>query len=451
MVVTLLLALSALAMFSVGSSAARESARSRRAAPAPFDAVIERYAQQSLEEGRRIFRFDTFGDEAFWTDGLGLDKAIAGAKHGGVGGGVSPKAALQLGLKVDMDALPAPLVSQIKAGQVNLDDPATTLALLKLNAVVGVVGTFDGDRLRSVGLTCAVCHSTVDDAFAPGIGHRLDGYGNRDLNPGAIIAATPNVALVAKSLRVDVPTVKKVLTSWGPGKFDAELDKDGKAFRPDGKPAATIIPNAFGLAGVNNHTWTGAWGTVTYWNAYVATTELKGKGTFFDPRLANRAKYPVSARSGGWNVRSANDMVTSKLAPLHIYQLSIPAPAPPAGSFDVAAAERGKTVFEGKARCVRCHVPPLFTEPGWNLHTGAEIGIDNWQANRAPDNRYRTAPLRGLWTRIKGQGPGAGGPGFYHDGRFATLQAVIEHYNRHFKLGLSSGEARDLAEYLKSL
>lgn len=450
-VVTLLLALAALGALGTGSSIAREPITTRRASPAPFDSVIEHYAQQSLDEGRRIFRFDTFGDEAFWSDGLGLDRAIAGEKHGGVGGGVSPKTALQLGLKVDMDALPAPLVQQIKAGQVNLDDPATTLALLKLNAVVGVVGTFDGDRLRSVGLTCAVCHSTVDDAFAPGIGHRLDGYGNRDLNPGAIIAATPNVAIIAKLLRVDVPTVKKVLNSWGPGKFDAELDKDGKAFRPDGKPAATIIPNAFGLAGVNNHTWTGAWGTVTYWNAYVANTELKGKGNFFDPRLANRAKYPVSARTGGWNVRNANDMVTSKLAPLHLYQLSIPAPTPPAGSFDVAAAERGKAVFEGKARCTRCHVPPLFTEPGWNLHTGAEIGIDNWQANRAPDNRYRTAPLRGLWTRIKGQGPGAGGPGFYHDGRFATLQAVIEHYNRHFKLRLSDREAADLAEYLKSL
>lgn len=417
---------------------------------APFDAVIERYAQQSLEEGRRVFRFDTFGDEAFWTDGLGLDKAIAGASHGGVGAGVSPKTALQLGLKVDMDALPQALVDQIKAGQVNLDDPATTLALLKLNAVVGVVGTFDGDRLRSVGLTCAVCHSTVDDAFTAGIGHRLDGFGNRDLNPGAIIAATPRVDIIATLLKVDVPTVKKVLASWGPGKFDAELDKDGKAFRPDGKPAATIIPNAFGLAGVNNHTWTGAWGNVTYWNAYVANTEMHGKGNFYDPRLADPKKYPVSARTRSWNLRNADDMVTSKLAALHVYQLSIPAPDAPANSFDAAAADRGKTVF-AKARCVRCHVPPLFTEPGWNLHTGAEIGIDNWQANRSPDNRYRTAPLKGLWTRMKGQGPGASGPGFYHDGRFASLDAVVRHYNTHFKLGLSNTEIADLVEYLKSL
>lgn len=420
-------------------------------AMAPFDIVIARYAQQTLDEGRRIFRFDTFGDEAFWTDALGLDKAIAGEKNGGVGGGVSPQTALKLGLKVDMDALPAALVDQIKAGKVNLDDPATTLALLKLNAVVGVIGTFDGDRFKSVGLTCAVCHSTVDDAFAPGIGHRLDGFGNRDLNPGAIIAATPNVKVIADLLKVDVPTVKKVLGSWGPGKFDAELDKDGKAFRPDGKPAATIIPNAFGLAGVNLHTWTGAWGNVTYWNAYVANTELKGKGNFFDPRLGNPRKYPVSARTGGWNVRNANDMVTSKLAALQLYQLAIPAPAAPAGSFDAAAASRGKTLFEQKAKCARCHVPPLFTEPGWNLHTGEEIGIDNWQANRAPDNRYRTSPLAGLWTYMKGQGPGAAGPGFYHDGRFATLDAVVRHYNTHFKLRLSNQEIADLVEYLKSI
>jgi mono/diheme cytochrome c family protein len=350
-----------------------------------------------------------------------------------------------------MDVLPAALVEQIKAGKVNLDDPATTLALLKLNSVVGVVGTFDGERLRSVGLTCAVCHSMVDDAFAPGIGHRLDGYGNRDLNPGAIVAATPGVGAIAKELQVDLPTVKKVLASWGPGRFDAELDKDGKAFRPDGKQAGTIIPNAFGLAGVNNHTWTGAWGNVTYWNAYVANTELNGRGTFYDPRLNDKKKYPVSARTGAWNKRSTPDLVSSKLAALHLYQLSIPAPAAPATAFDADAASRGKVVFEGKANCVRCHVPPLFTEPGWNLHTGAEIGIDNFQANRAPDNRYRTAPLRGLWTRIKGAGPGASGPGFYHDGRFADLQAVVRHYNSHFKLKLTEREIEDLAQYLKSL
>jgi mono/diheme cytochrome c family protein len=398
-----------------------------------------------IEEGRRIFRFDTFGDEAHWSDTLRLHQAIAGTKLGGVGPGVSPKTALAVGLKVDMDALPPALVDQIKAGKVDLDDPATTLALLKLNAVVGVIGSFKDDgSLRTIGVTCAICHSTVDNAFAPGIGHRLDGWGNRDLNVGAIVALSPNLKAIADTLGVDTATVKKALMSWGPGKFDAELDKDGKAFRPDGKSAATIIPNAFGLAGVNLHTWTGAWGTVTYWNAYVANTEMNGKGNFFDPRLSDPKKYPVAAKTRAWNKRNTPDLVTSKLAALHLYQLAIPVPKPPAGSFDTQAAERGKFIFEGKARCAACHVPPLYVEPGWPLHTGKEIGIDDFQANRAPDNRYRTAPLRGLWTRLKG-------PGLYHDGRFPTLQTVIEHYNGFFKLKLTEQEKKDLVEFLKSL
>ena len=418
---------------------------------APFDASIAQNAQRMMDEGRQTFRFDTFGDEAFWSDGLGLDRAIEGDKHGGVGGGVSPAAALALGLKVDMDALPAALVEQVKAGKVDMNDPATTLSLIKLNAVLGVVGTFDGDRMTKVGLTCAVCHSTVDDAFAPGIGHRLDGWGNRDLNPGAIIAATPNVSLIAKELKVDVATAKKVLASWGPGRFDAELDKDGKAMRPDGKQAGTVIPNAFGLAGVNNHTWTGGWGDVTYWNAYVANTELHGKGVFYDRRLSDPKKYPVSARTGAWKMRNSPDLVTPKLGALQVYQLTIPAPAPPAGSFDVAAAARGERLFAGKANCSSCHVPPLFTEPGWNTHSASEIGIDDFQSGRSPDNSYRTAPLKGLWTYIKANGHGAAGPGFYHDGRFKDLGAVVQHYNTHFKLRLSAPESRELVEYLKSL
>ncbi len=364
---------------------------------------------------------------------------------------MSPATALKLGLKVDMDALPAALVEQVKAGKVDMNDPATTLALIKLNAVLGVVGTFNGDRMTKVGLTCAVCHSTVDDAFAPGIGHRLDGWGNRDLNPGAIIAATPNVSLLAKELKVDVATAKKVLNSWGPGRFDAELDKDGKAFRPDGKQAGTIIPNAFGLAGVNNHTWTGGWGDVTYWNAYVANTELHGKGVFYDRRLSDAKKYPVSARTGAWNQRSSPDLVTAKLGALQLYQLAIPAPAPPAGSFDASAASRGERLFAGKANCSTCHVPPLFTEPGWNTHKASEIGIDDFQSKRSPDNSYRTSPLKGLWTYDKANGHGAAGPGYYHDGRFKDLEAVVQHYNSHFRLGLSAPESRDLVQYLKSL
>ena len=419
---------------------------------APFDVSIAQNMQQMMDEGRRTFRFDTFGDEAFWSDGLGLDRALAGTKLGGAGAGVSPKTALQLGLKVDMDALPPDLVAGVKAGTVDMDDPATTLALIRLNAVLGVVGTFDGSgRMTKVGLSCAVCHSTVDDAFAPGIGHRLDGWGNRDLNPGAIIAATPNVGLIAKQLGVDVPTVKRVLTSWGPGRYDALLDKDGKAFRPDGKQAGTIIPNAFGLAGVTNHTWTGGWGDVTYWNAYVANTELHGQGVFYDRRLRDAKKYPVSARSRAWNMRGSPDLITSKLGALHVYQLAIPAPKAPAGSFDASAAARGERVFTGKANCASCHVPPLFTEPGWNTHKASEIGIDDFQSKRSPDDSYRTAPLKGLWTRIKANGGGAAGPGFYHDGRFGDLNAVVRHYDSHFRLRLTTQESRDLVEYLKSL
>lgn len=423
----------------------------RRAAiaqPLPLtetDRAIAQNAQKMVDEGRRIFRYDTFGDEAWWGDTLRLHQTVEGVKFGGVGPGVSPKTALAVGLKVDMDALPADLVDQIKAGKVNLDDPATTLALLKINAVVGVTGFFNPDgSLTSIGIQCAFCHSTVDNAFAPGIGHRRDGWGNRDLNVGAIVALAPHLQPIADLLHTDVSTVKKVLMSWGPGKFDAELDKDGKAFRPDGKPAATIIPNAFGLAGVNLHTWTGAWGSVTYWNAYVANTEMKGKGTFFDPRLDDPKKYPVSAKSGAGHLHSSPDLITSKLAALHFYQLSIPAPKPPDGSFDREAAARGQILFEAKAKCAGCHVPPLYVEPGWPLHSGQEIGIDDFQANRAPDNRYRTAPLRGLWTRLNG-------PGFYHDGRFKDLPAVIEHYNRTFKLNLTNQEIVDLVEYMKSL
>jgi hypothetical protein len=445
----------------LGAAALVRTATIARAAPgpnhapvsrvAPFDVTISENAQNMMDEGRKTFRFDTFGDESFWSDGLGLDRAIEGEKNGGVGGGVSPATALKLGLKVDMDALPAALVDQIKAGKVDMNDPATTLALIKLNAVLGVVGTFDGNRMTKVGLTCAVCHSTVDDGFAPGIGHRLDGWGNRDLNPGAIIAATPNVSLIANELKVDVETAKKVLNSWGPGRFDAELDKDGKAFRPDGKQAGTIIPNAFGLAGVNNHTWTGGWGDVTYWNAYVANTELHGKGVFYDRRLSDAKKYPVSARTGAWKMRNSPDMITPKLGALQVYQLAIPAPAPPAGSFDASAASRGERLFAGKANCSSCHVPPLFTEPGWNTHKANEIGIDDFQSRRSPDNSYRTSPLKGLWTYIKANGHGAAGPGFYHDGRFKDLDEVVQHYNSHFKLGLTAQESRDLVQYLKSL
>jgi cytochrome c551/c552 len=244
------------------------------------------------------------------------------------------------------------------------------LVLLKANAVVGLTGVFakDGKTLASIGIQCALCHSTVDDAYAPGIGHRLDGWPNRDLDVGAIAASAPDLSAFVEMLKVDEATVKKVLTSWGPGKFDAELNLDGKAFRPDGKPAATLNPPAFGLAGVNNHTWTGGWGTVTYWNAYVGNLEMHGKGVFYDPRLDDAEKYPIAARTKQGHTRSKEDRITPKLAALHFYQLSLPTPKPPAGSFDQATAAKGEEIFNGKARCGSCHVPPLFTEPGWNTH-----------------------------------------------------------------------------------
>ena len=225
------------------------------ASPSGFATVVPANSERMLKEGQKTFRFDTFGDEAWWGDTLHLHQAIEGAKLGGVGPGISPATALSLGLKVDLDALPPSLVQQLKKGKVDLNDPAVTLALLKLHAVLGVTGHFKSDgSLKSVGIQCALCHSTVDDALAPGIGHRLDGWANRDLNVGAIIAAAPNLQPIADLLSTDQATVRKVLNSWGPGKFDAELLLDGKAFRPDGKPAATLIPPAFGLAGINLHT-----------------------------------------------------------------------------------------------------------------------------------------------------------------------------------------------------
>jgi hypothetical protein len=408
-----------------------------------FDAEINRHAQTMITEGRTIFRYDTFGSEAFWGDTLQLHKAIAGEKNGGVGPGVSPKTALSVGLKVDVDALPSALKKQLAAGKVNLDDPATTIALLKLNAVVGVTAFTNPDgSVKGIGIQCSFCHSTVDNSFAPGIGKRLDGWPNRDLNVGAIVSLAPNLRPFTDLLGVDTDTVKKVLASWGPGRFDAELDKDGKALRPDGKQAGTLIPPAFGLAGVNLHTWTG-FGSVPYWNAYVGATEMHGAGTFFDARLNDKDQYPVAAKSGAGNTRGTPDKLTSKLAALHFYQLSIPAPIAPSGSYDKAAFERGKTLFNNQAKCATCHVPPLFTEPGNNLHAPSEIGVDSFQADRSPTHMYRTAPLAGLWAHQKG--------GFYHDGRFATLLDVVNHYDTHFNLQLSDTNKKDLIEYLNGI
>ena len=406
-----------------------------------------------IAEGKQIFRFDTFGDEDFWGGQLQLHQAIQGEQFGGVGPGVSPATALEVGLKVDVEALHKSLQRQLKQGKVDLNDPAVTLALLKLNAVVGVAGFFNDDgSLSSIGITCAFCHSTVDDSFAPGIGHRLDGWANRDLNVGAIVALSPDLSPFETLLGVDRATVVAVLNSWGPGKYDAELNLDGKAFNPQqitngvvtgtNVSGATLLPPAFGLAGVNLHTYTG-WGSVPYWNAYVANLQMHGKGNFYDPRLDNADQFPLAAANGFGHIQNPVDLITPKLPALHAYQISLLAPRPPEGSFRPRAAARGQELFEGKAQCATCHVPPLFTEPGWNLHLPEEIGIDSFQADRSPDRRYRTTPLKGLWTHTKG--------GFYHDGRFATLLDVVNHYDTLFSLGLSDSEKADLVEYLMSL
>jgi hypothetical protein len=429
-----------MAVVGVSASADEYGGRDRQGQ----DERAGQHDHDTLAEGRQTFRFDTFGDEDFWGGALKLHQAIEGSAFGGVGAGVSPKTALAVGLKVDVDALPGPVLNALRGGKVNLDDPAVTLTLLKLNAVVGVTGFFQsgsGLALKSIGIQCALCHSTVDNSFAQGIGHRLDGWANRDLNVGAIVSLAPDLSAVADLLRVDQNTVRTVLGAWGPGKFDAELLLDGVGFRPDGKTAATLIPPAFGLAGVNLHTWT-AWGSIPYWNAFVATLEMHGKGSFSDSRLSDPTQFPVAARAGFDNVRSDPDLVSSKLPALHQYQLALAAPPAPRGSFNPVAAARGSKVFES-AKCNSCHVAPTFTEPGWNLHTASELGIDDFQANRAPAKGYRTAPLRGLWTHMKG--------GFYHDGRYATLLEVVDHYDAQFQLNLSAQQKSDLVEYLKSL
>jgi hypothetical protein len=424
-----------------------------------------------IQQGRHTFRFDTFGDEAFWGGKLELHRAI---------NNMTPAQALALGLKVDSDALPPEVIQAIKNGTVNLNDPTVTRLLIKLKAVLGVVGFFNPDgTLRSVGLTCAVCHSTVDNSIAPSIGHRIDGLANHDLNVGAIAASAPNLRPVVDLLRLADPSitaqqVRAVLNSWGPGKFDAELFLDGKAFNPQqvtngvvtatNIPGATLIPNARGLAGHNLHTWTGGWGTVTYWNAFVAVDEMHGKGTFFDERFDNAAQFPIAAKARLGHVATDpdSDRVTSKLGALQFYQLALPALKPRSGiDFDPDAAERGDALFSGKANCNRCHREPLWTEPGWNQHTPGEMKIDGFEARRAPASidahgkavhGYRTMNLAGVFVRERGLFMFPHDKGrFYHDGRFKTLLDVVNSYDARFSLGLSDQEKHDLVEYLKSL
>jgi hypothetical protein len=418
------------------------SAFSASAKPPSRDAQQAKTSNALWLQGRKVFRYATFGDQKFWGGSLQLQKAIEGAKLGGVGGGVSPKTALALGLKVDSTALPASVVAAVKAGKVDLDSPATTLALLKLNAVVGVKGFFNkGGTLSSIGITCALCHSTVDNSFAPGIGKRLDGWPNRDLNVGAIINAAPDHSALTNLLGVDNATLGKVLNSWGPGKFDAEVSFDGKAFQPDGKTGAVLIPAAFGLAGVNLATYTG-WGSVTYWNALVANLEMHGQGNFHDARLDDATQFPIAAKAGFGHTTHNPDLVSGALPALHFYQLGLKAPAPPAGSFDKAAVARGKAIFNGQGRCSSCHMAPTYSEPGQNLHKPSEICTDSFTADRSPTHMYRTTPLAGLSARTKG--------GYYHDGRYPTLLSVVQHYNGCLDLKLNDGQMNDVVQFLKS-
>jgi len=360
----------------------------------------------TLSEGKKIFRFDTYGDETFWTDTLRMHEVIRTA--------VSPVTALSVGLKVDADALPPEIVAGIENKTVDLNSPATTVALLKLGAVVGVIGTVEGNTLTRVGITCALCHSTVDNSFAPGIGHRLDGWPNRDLNPGAIIALSPALT----------PAQRAVYNSWGPGKYDPR-------FNIDGINMPVVIPPAFGLRHVKREIYTGD-GVVSYWNAYVGITQMHGHGHFVDSRI-------------GVDVNNPPDLISDKLEALRAYQFSIEAPEALAG-VDKAAAQRGRAVFNGVAKCASCHLGDALTDVNANrLHTPAEVGQDPAYAQRSATKLYRTTPLRGLWHPPQLQGP------YFHDGNAPTLDAAVAHYERLLGLTLTAQQRADLVAYLKTL
>jgi len=375
-----------------------------------------------VAQGQQIFRSETFGDESFFTDVLRLNEPVEQA--------VTPRVALSVGLKVDADALPASVKTGIQNGTVNLDSTDTTLALLKLNAVIGLKGVVQTDangkdHLVRLGVTCAICHSTVDNSFTTGIGKRLDAWPNRDLNVGAILALTPNPALAA---------AKPVFLSWGKGMYDARFNRveGGQPGHGDGLNKPTVIPPAYGLQGVNKITFTGDGNDIAYWNRYVAVTQFGGHGNFTEPRL---------------NINDTNgtdDLVSSKLAALQAYQLSIPAPTPPAGSFDGLAAVRGEALFNGKARCATCHTGSTFTDANVTLHPKSDSMAEpevNSAADRSATKQYRTTPLKGVWQHAP----------YFHDGSAPTLDAVVAKYNTRMALGLSSSEMADVVQYLKSL
>jgi hypothetical protein len=359
--------------------------------------VADDNSPEVLAEGKRIFRFETFGNESFWTDTLHLNEVVQTA--------VDPTTALKVGLKVDADVLPAGILEKV-----DLKSPATTVALLKMNAIVGVQASVDGNnRITRLGITCALCHSTVDNSVMPGIGQRKDGWPNRDLNVGAIVALSPALS----------PAQKAVYNSWGPGKYDPRYNFDGKN-------TPLVLPPAYGLAQVKNETYT-AEGPISYWNAYVAVTQMRGHGNFEDARLNLKVVH-------------SPDQVTSKLPALRAYQHSIAAPTAPTRSFDSAAAERGLATFT--QACARCHVGGTGTDNNdGKLHAPAETGMDAAYAMRTANKAYRTTPLRGLWQH----------PPYFHDGSAKTLADAVAHYNRVLKLNLTAEQQRELVEYLKSI
>jgi mono/diheme cytochrome c family protein len=380
------------------------------AKPSPADIADEALVAQ----GRQIFRFDTFGDESQWTDTLRMHEVISTA--------VDPTTALSVGLKVDAEALPPAVVEGIRNGTVDLKSPATTVALLKLDAVVGLKATVTNvngtDALTRIGVTCALCHSTVDDSFAAGIGKRLDGWPNRDLDPGAIIALSPAVAASAKA----------VYNSWGPGKYDPR-------FNQDGMNGPQVIPPAYGLKGIHRITSTGDGEDIAYWNRYVGVTQMGGHGSFSDRRTG------VNVTNG------TDDLITSKLPALQAYQLTLTAPPPPAGSFDPVAAERGKVVFDGVGACATCHSGSELTDANLRLHPATDVvsepeanGVPSY-ASRSATKQYRTAPLHGLWQHAP----------YFHNGSATTLEAVARTYNTRKALGLMESQMADLVQYLKSL
>jgi mono/diheme cytochrome c family protein len=358
-----------------------------------------------LDDGQCIFRNDTFGDEKLWTDTLRLHEVVQT---------LPPTAALMLGLKVDADSVPAEVLANA-----DLEAPQTTVALLELGAVVGVRATVEDGQVVGIGITCALCHSTVDDSVAPGIGKRLDGHPNRQLDPGAIIAATPGVSALAASLKITTAKARQVLGSWGPGRYDARLNQDGESF-------PVLIPPAYGLSDVALETYTGE-GPISYWNNYVAVTQMGAQGTFIDADL-------------GIEIVADPDLVTPKLAALRKYQFSLLPPEPAAGSFDSSAAARGEALFNGAAKCASCHAGDSYTDAP-TLHDADEIGAEPNEARRSKSGKYRTTPLHGVATH----------PPFFHDGSAATLEEVMAHYDTALELGLDADEQADLVEYLKSL